>query len=77
MDENKLKEMLPKIGEYDKNYHVVKPVYDVSNNQIHYQSDPFVNENGEIVVKRLYSIDVKIENINQIVEEYTAVTTKF
>lgn len=75
MNENTLKEMLPKIGEYDKNYHVIKPIYDVTNNKIHYQTEPFVNENGEVVVKRLFSIDVKIEKINQIIEEYNMVTT--
>lgn len=67
--------MLPKEGEYDKNYHVIKPVYDVSNNKIHYQSEPFVNEKGEVIVKRLHSIDVKVEQVGQFIEEFTTTRT--
>ncbi len=71
---DQLKDMLPKAGEFETNYYVVKPIYDVANNKIHYQSDPFLDEDGVIKVKRLASFDVVVETINQIVTEYTVTT---
>lgn len=61
---------VPKVGDFDSNYHIIKPVYDVANNKLHYQTEPFLDEDGVLKVKRLASYDVKVEPIYQVVEEY-------
>ena len=66
-------DQLPKAGEFDRNYHQVRPIYDVANGKLHYQTEPFV-EDGVIKVKRLASYDVVVEQVHQVVEEYTVRT---
>jgi hypothetical protein len=53
----------------------VQAVYDVANNVMHYQTAPYFNEAGELTVKRLGSVSVNLENVNNVVTSYEMKTS--
>lgn len=53
----------------------IKPVVDVANNKLYYQTAPFVRD-GKIVIKRVAEYDIEIEKVYQLVEEYSTDTSE-
>lgn len=64
----KLKALLPSI----KSDFIgqVKPIYDPSQNCIHFQTDPYVDVDGVIRVKRIRTVPVIVELSHHVIEEY-------
>jgi len=72
--EKQLKDMLPKIFTDDAGVREslqIIPIYDVANNKLHYQTEPYLDEDGKIKVKRLATFDVEVHRMHQIIEEYS------
>lgn len=65
-----LKRQLPQVENYDREALLIIPVYDVANNKLHYQTQPFLDRDGKIKVKRLVTYDVIVEPVHNIIEEY-------
>lgn len=61
---------------YDGNALAIKPVFDPSTNQLHYQTDPYLDVDGKIKVKRIASYPVEVVVAGTVVSEYTG-TTKY
>lgn len=59
--------------ESDDTYQV-KPVVDVVNNKLYYQTSPYVRD-GKVVIKRIAEYDILIEKAYNVVEEYTLTTS--
>ncbi len=71
MIDSKLTDMLSKEGE--EPVMLVKPIHDVANNKIYWQTEPFVRD-GKIIVKRLAEADVEVEKSYNTIEEYDMTT---
>lgn len=53
------------------NFLPVKMIYDAGANKVHYQTDPYLDENGNFVIKRLSSHDVQIIQVGETIQEYS------
>jgi len=75
--EKQLKDMLPKMSTDDAGVReslLIIPVYDVANNKLHYQTEPYLDDDGKIKVKRLATYDVEVYKVHSTVEEYSMTT---
>jgi len=49
----------------------IEAIYDPMSNKVYYQTKPYMKD-GKVVVKRLCVVDVEVEQVYNIFEEYTA-----
>lgn len=55
------------------NAHQIKPVVDVVNNKLYYQTAPYI-ENGKVKITRIAEYDIEIKKAYSVIEEYNLTT---
>jgi len=72
-----IEKILPHEADYlDKRIMMsIKPVYCPTTNKVYFQTDPYLDQYGKIVIKRLAVANVTIEQMGSVVEEYEVQST--